>query len=237
MGRRQAVEAHGGLTTIDFIKNLPKELHQNIVNQLPILFGNIYILVPVFFVSLIFGLYVARRNSLKKQEIILYSIVAGILTIFHIVNFSLTYIAGGYIPLRIYASSSLALVLTAYILGFLVGNLLKTSRELYKGVALGSIVTLLILSIIHTSAYIPWSITLGRELHSHAKAWDARDAYIKDQIKHGNCHITAPSLPIGDVGDINKDPNYRINKEGIEDYYRPPSNPNYWRSCTVTSDK
>jgi len=237
VSRRQGVEAHGGLTTIDFIRNLPRELHHNISEQLPVLFQNIYVLIPVFFIGLLFGLYLVRSRFFKRQEVILYTVIAGFLAAFHIANFSLTYIAGGYIPLRIYASSSLALILSAYLLGFVVGNLMKTSRDLYQGAAFGSIVTLLILSIIHTSAYVPWGISLGREMHSHAKAWDARDAYIKEQIRRGNCHIIAPSLPIGDVGDINKDPNYWINKEGMEDYYRPPTNRNYWQSCTVTSDR
>jgi putative flippase GtrA len=237
VSRRQGVEELGGLTTIDFIKNLPRELHHNISEQLPVLFQNIYILVPVFFIGLVFGLYLVRSRSFKRQEVILYTVVAGLLAVFHIANFSLTYVAGGYIPLRIYASSSLALILSAYLLGFVAGNLIKTSRDLYKGAALGSIVTLLILSIIHTSAYIPWGISLGREMHSHAKAWDARDSYIKNQIKRGNCRIMAPSLPIGDVGDINKDPSYWINKEGMEDYYRPPTSRNYWQSCTITSDR
>lgn len=236
VSRRQDVEALGGLTTIDFIKNLPKELYQNIIYQLPSLFGNIYILIPVFFISLIFGLYFTQRKNLRKQDVTLYTIVSVLLVAFHVINFSLTYVAGGYIPLRIYASSSLALVLSAYLLGFVVGVIMRKSRDIYKGVVIGSVATLLILSIIHTSAYIPWGISLGRELHSHAKAWDARDVYIKNQIREGDCRIIAPSLPIGDVGDISKDPNYWINKEGIEDYYRPPSNQNYWQSCTIISN-
>lgn len=235
VSRRANVEAEGGLSTIDFLKHLPQELHENISTQFPHLFQNISLLVIVFFGATLLGLYFTKRKQIEKHILTLLLIIAAIFASFYIINFCITYLAGGYIPLRIYAASSLGFIVSSYLFGYLFGHTLRRCREITKGIALGSLCTLSLLILISSAAFIPWGVNLAKELRGHANAWDSRDLYIKEQIKQGTCSIKTVSLPIGDVGDISKDPDYWINKEGIENYYRPPSNQDYWKKCSVIS--
>lgn len=237
IARRANLSAMDGLSTSDFIKNLPKELYENIIFKVPDLFQNIYVLVFVFLAAILLGLYFTTKAHIKKQTTIVILVVASVLAVFHIVNFSVTYVAGGYIPLRIYAASSLSLILATFLFGFVFAYFLKAKTDFIRGATIGSLATLSILVLISSSAFIPWGVALGNELGAHAHAWDARNNDIKAQVKQGVCTVKTVSLPIGDVADLSEDPSYWINLEGAESYYSPPHNPSYWDSCTIQSTK
>lgn len=222
--RRDSVASATDTTLFDRITQLPDVVWHNLTVTYPLLFERYEILIILAAgVALVPILFLKKDKAPSRKAVSLTLLLTVIsLLVVLIINTAIIYLGvESTPPLRAYFLPTLVLCVSVAIIGFILGIAIRQLAVYRQGIALGALLTTIIIFISINYAFVPYLKSFYSTIKIHTIAWDERDEKIKAALSEGKCDIQVNNLPIKGIGDISSDKNHWRNT-GISGYYGFP---------------